>query len=69
MTPSELVREHYLNQGLSRRAYADKVGVPEQTLRRLESGLGVHPANAKLIADDMGIKVTDLMPLDREAAA
>lgn len=68
MNTTDQIREHYLNQGLSRRAYAEKIGVPEQSLRRLEAGLGVHPANAKIVADDLGVKVTDLMPVEREAA-
>lgn len=62
------VRAHYLNLGLSRRGYARKLGVPEQSIRRLEAGLGIHPASAKVVADDLGVKVTDLMPLDKEAA-
>ncbi|PTL55766.1 helix-turn-helix domain-containing protein [Paraconexibacter algicola] len=55
------IKDHYLNKGLSRRAYADQIGVPEQSLRRLEAGLGVHPANAKKVADDMKVAVTDIL--------
>lgn len=57
-----------LNRGFSIRALADKLDVPEQSIRRLESGAGVHPANAKKIADWAGCTVVDLMPVDREAA-
>lgn len=63
MNATEL-RQHYLNEGMSRRQYAEHVGVPEQSLRRLEAGMGVRPAYAKKIADDVGCKVTDLMPVD-----
>lgn len=59
-----------LNAGLSIRGLAREVDVPEQSIRRFESGDGgLHPANAKRIADHFGIKVTDLMPAVREAAA
>jgi ribosome-binding protein aMBF1 (putative translation factor) len=57
-----------LNAGLSMRGLADAVDVAEQTIRRLEDGEGVHPANAKKVADYFGIKVTDLLPVEREAA-
>lgn len=60
--------EEYRNAGFSRRGFAREVGITEPTLRRLEIGAGVHPANAKKVADYFGIKVTDLMPLHREAA-
>lgn len=63
------IREHYLNAGYSRRGYADHVGVREGTIRRLEDGLSVHPASAKKIADDMGLRVVDLMPIDPEGLA
>jgi DNA-binding XRE family transcriptional regulator len=66
MNPTEL-REHYLNQGMSRRQYAAKVDVPEQSIRRLEAGQGVSPAYAKKVADDLGCKVTDLMPVPEVA--
>lgn len=69
MSTAARLREHYMNLGMSRRSYALKLGVPEQSLRRLEAGLGVHPANAKLVADDLGVKVTDLMPLPERDAA
>lgn len=63
------LREAYLNQGFSRRAFAREVRVPEQSIRRLENGLGITPAYAKRVADYFGIKVTDLLPLDTGAAA
>lgn len=64
MTDRPNIRAHYMNSGFSRRGFAEHVGVPEGTIRRLEDGLSVHPASAKKIADDMGIKVTDLMPVE-----
>lgn len=57
----------YLNAGYSRRGFAREVGVAEHTVRRLEDGEGVHPANAKKVADFFGVKVTDLIAT-KEAA-
>lgn len=62
------LRAERLNRGLSRRQAAKTIGVPEPTLRRLEQGEGAYPANAKKVADFFGVQVTDLMPLEREAA-
>jgi DNA-binding XRE family transcriptional regulator len=68
MTGQELAAAR-LNAGYSRRGLADHIDVPEQTLRRLESGEGCSPAYAKRVADFFGVQVTDLMPLSTEAAA
>jgi ribosome-binding protein aMBF1 (putative translation factor) len=58
-----------LNEGLSIRGLAKEVNVPEHSIRRYESGEGgLHPGNAKRIADRFGVKVTDLLPLGQEAA-
>lgn len=67
MTTGQRIREHYLNEGFSRRGYADKLGTNEAAIRRLEAGENVHPATAKKVADDMGLKVTDLLPLEPAA--
>lgn len=66
ITPDQL-RAYYTNKGLSRRGYAELLGIHEQSLRRLEGGEGVHPATAKVIADDMGVQVTDLIQLEQAA--
>jgi DNA-binding XRE family transcriptional regulator len=64
MTPEQLRRER-INRGYSRRALAREIDVPEQTLRRLEKGLGVTPLYAKRVADFFEVQVTDLLG-DRE---
>jgi ribosome-binding protein aMBF1 (putative translation factor) len=57
-----------LNAGLSIRGLAREIDVPEQSIRRFEAGdSGLHPANAKRIADRFGVQVTDLLPV-KEAA-
>lgn len=65
----EEMRAVRLNRGFSRRALAREIDVPEQTLRRLERGLGIRPHYAKRIADFYGCKVTDLMEPEPKAAA
>lgn len=57
-----------INAGYSIKSLARELGVHEHAIRRLERGEGgVHPANAKLIADRFGVQVTDLMPLEDAA--
>jgi transcriptional regulator with XRE-family HTH domain len=57
-----------LNRGHSVRSLAAEIEIDARTLSRLEDGLPVHPGKAKKVADYFGVRVTDLMPLDREAA-
>lgn len=57
-----------LNSGHTIRSLARELDVSEQSIRRLEAGEGVRPAIAKKVADYFGVQVTDLMPVDREAA-
>lgn len=67
MTTGDEIRTHYTNAGFSRRGFAERIGVSEHSIRRLERGESVHPSTAKAVADDMGVKVTDLMPLEEAA--
>lgn len=50
-----------INAGHSVRSLARELDITPNTLSRLESGLSVHPATAKKIADYFGVQVTDLM--------
>jgi transcriptional regulator with XRE-family HTH domain len=59
MTGAELTTAR-LNRGLSIRALARAVDVPEQAVRRIESEERITPANAKKIADFFGVQVIDL---------
>lgn len=68
MTPDEF-RVKRINAGKSRRGLARELEIPEQTLRRYEAGLGISLANAKKLADYLGLKVTDLPPFREQAAA
>lgn len=57
-----------LNRGLSLPAAAEAMDIPMNIIARAEAGDGrPHPANAKVIADFYGYRVTDIWPL--EAAA
>jgi ribosome-binding protein aMBF1 (putative translation factor) len=57
-----------INRGHSIRGLARALSVHEHTIRRLEQGHAVRPESAKPIADYFEVKVTDLMPLEAEAA-
>jgi len=57
-----------LNRGMSIRGLARELEIPEQSIRRLEAGMGVQPATAKKVADFYGVRVTDL-PVFAERAA
>lgn len=62
------LRAERLNKGMSQRALAAECGVTLPTIQRLETGGTAYPANAKKVADFFDCKVTDLMPLERDAA-
>lgn len=57
-----------VNRGHAVRSLAIKLGIDQRTVARLEAGEPVHPAKALVVADYFGVQVTDLMPVDREAA-
>lgn len=57
-----------MNRGLSVAQAAAAMGVARGTLKRLEDGEPVHPASAKKVADFYGVQVTDIMPLEGQAA-
>lgn len=57
-----------LNRGYSIRRLGKEIGVPEQSIRRVERGERVSPENAYKIAAFYGYKVTDLWPLEDAAA-
>jgi transcriptional regulator with XRE-family HTH domain len=54
------LRKKYLRAGKSRRGLAAELDVTEAVLRRFENGEGVHPRNARLIAEYLGVDITDL---------
>jgi predicted transcriptional regulator len=60
------LRTARVNAGFSVRGLARHVGVHDATIRRLEAGQQVRPASAKPVADFFRVRVTDLMPVDRQ---
>jgi plasmid maintenance system antidote protein VapI len=56
-----MLRDKYLNAGMSRRAFARHIDVPEQSVRRFEDGEGISPSNAKKLADYLGCSVVELL--------
>lgn len=58
------LRAERLNRGLSLRQAAEAMDVPEQSIRRVESDLGVTPRNAFKIASFYGYRVTDVWPMN-----
>lgn len=70
MTGAE-IRAARINAGFSVRGLGRELNMPEQTIRRLEADLGASPANAKKLADWLGVTVLDVLPVedaDRSAA-
>lgn len=57
-----------VNRGHSIRSLSAELGIDWRTLTRLEEGKPIHPAKALIVARYFGVQVTDLMPVDREAA-
>ncbi len=64
------LRAERINRGLSLRIAAEQMGLVDwKTLQRAETGEAVPQiANAYKIASFFGVQVTDVWPLDREAA-
>lgn len=61
-----------LNMGLTAKAAAELIGIPDYTLRYAETTGQPRPETAKRIADFYGVQVTDIWPVpdpDREMAA
>ena len=67
MTAAQM-RAARLNAGFSIRGLGRHIGVPEQSIRRLEDGLAVSPEYAKKVADFYGVLVTDLEAFMEQAA-
>lgn len=68
MTERFDIRVERINRGFNQRDLAAECDVSLTTIQRLEAGGAVFPRNAKKVADYFGVQVTDLMPIEREAA-
>lgn len=58
------LRSERLNRGFSIRGLSKEIGVPEQSIRRAESGLSLSPSNAFKLASFYGYRVTDIWPVE-----
>lgn len=54
---------HRVNLGLSPEAFGWQIGVSGMTVRRIEAGANVRTRTAFLIAQSMGVAVTELWPV------
>lgn len=60
------IRIARMNKGRSIRGLARELEIPEQSIRRLEAGLGIRLDRAKKLADFFEVQVTDLAPFNGE---
>jgi DNA-binding XRE family transcriptional regulator len=58
-----------LNRGLSFSGMAREIGIARGTLQSAADGDAIHPSSALKIAKFFGKEVTDIWPLETEAAA
>jgi hypothetical protein len=73
MTPE--IEQHFslsaarVNRGHTIRSLSAELEIDWRTLTRLEEGKPIHPAKALVVAEYFGVQVTDLMPIEPQAAA
>jgi transcriptional regulator with XRE-family HTH domain len=58
-----------LNRGFSQSQIAEEIGISSSVWGRLENGESVSPKNAHKVATYFGLTVTELWPINAEAAA
>lgn len=68
MTGDDL-RIRRLNRGVSIRGLARELSIPEQSIRRIESGEGIRLDRAAKFAEWHGVQVVDLPAFSGERAA
>jgi transcriptional regulator with XRE-family HTH domain len=68
MTGAQMKRER-MDRGKSIRGLARELNIPEQTIRRIEAGLGIDLERAKILADYYGVRVTDFPYFAAQVAA
>jgi DNA-binding XRE family transcriptional regulator len=60
---------HRVNLGLSPEQFGWQIGVSGMTVRRIEEGGNVRTRTAFLLAQNMGLHVTDLWPVSTRSGA
>ena len=55
------LKELRIDQGLSQRALADRAGLSQTSVWKIERGGGANPATLKKLADVLGVRPTELV--------
>ena len=55
------LKELRIDEGLSQRALAQRAGLSQTSIWKIERGGGANPATLKKLADVLGIRPTDLV--------
>jgi transcriptional regulator with XRE-family HTH domain len=55
------LKELRIDQGLSQRALAQRAGLSQTSIWKIERGGGANPATLKKLADVLGVRPTDLL--------
>ena len=55
------LKELRIDQGLSQRALAQRAGLSQTSIWKIERGGGANPATLKKLADVLGVRPTDLV--------
>lgn len=70
INPGVKLKTERLNRGLGVETLAELAGVTPRVIRYAEeTGRRPHPENAKLVADYLGMQVTDIWPVESESEA
>ncbi len=55
------LKELRIDEGLSQRALAQRAGLSQTSVWKIERGGGANPATLKKLADVLGVRATDLV--------
>jgi transcriptional regulator with XRE-family HTH domain len=55
------LKELRIDEGLSQRALAQRAGLSQTSIWKIERGGGANPATLKKLADVLGVRPTDLV--------
>ncbi len=55
------LKELRIDEGLSQRALAQRAGLSQTSIWKIERGGGANPATLKKLADVLGVRATDLV--------
>ena len=61
------LKELRIDEGLSQRALAQRAGLSQTSIWKIERGGGANPATLKKLADVLGVRPTDLVKVASDA--